>query len=477
MKNPFRRLKSYYQSGSTDNAFRLDGAVPLSRAIPFGIQHVLSMFVANVAPVLICMSLVQADAAVTTNAIQSAVFMAAVATTIQLFPIGPIGGRLPIVCGTSFTFLGVVAMVGSSYGLGTMFLSIVIGGLIIGILGLFASKWRRFIKPIVSAVVVLGLGLSLLKVGINDFLSLSTPGIVDNGVYQFGIAWPYLLVAFITLLTGILWQVFVKGVWKNVSILVGLAVGYIVALCFTGYNHMVDFSALTFSSVTDFINVPRPFFTLFPVQWSDFKIGAILVVLLIYVVSTTEGIGSISSLTSSGLGREPTDREISGGTAASGFASAFAGFFGAMPLSPYAQNVGIVNQTKVVNRFVIFMSAIVLFLASLFPPISRFLQTIPQAVLGGTMLMLFSSIVLIGMQMIASIGFTKKNVLIASLSVGLGYGLTLVPSFTAGTYEVDFVNYLMLVLQNPVANMFIISLLLSYIIPDSFNNEDKPKEA
>lgn len=476
MRNPFRAFKEFYRDRDVSNVFRLDGAVPIAKAIPFGVQHVLSMFVANIAPILICFAMIGADARVSGNAIRSAIFMAAIGTTIQLFPIWRIGSRLPIVIGVSFTFLGVLGLVGQTYGLGTMFLSIIIGGVIIAILGLFADKWRKFIKPIVSAIVVLGIGLSLISVGIKDFLSLDAPNVVSaSGVYQFDYAWPFLIVSFITLITGILWQIFVKGVWRNVSILVGLVVGYLVALCFSSLRPMVDFSALRVDSFTDIIDVPRPFFTLINVSWQDFRIGAILTVLLIYVVATTEGIGDISSLTAAGLNREPTGREISGAIAADGINSALAGFFGTMPLTTFSQNVGIVGQTKVVNRFVIFQGALLLFIASFFPIVSNFLLTIPQAVLGGTMLMLFASIVVIGMQMVSKIGFTRKNIMVLCLAIGLGYGLTLVPSFTAGTFDVDFVNYLMLILQNPVANMFLLALIFSYVIPDRINEDDTPK--
>ena len=472
MKNPIKAFKEFYSGADVSNVFRLDGAVPLGGAIPFGVQHVLSMFMANVAPILICCGIIGADEALTTNAIQSAIFMAAIGTTLQLFPIWRIGGRLPIVVGVSFTFLGVLSMIGAKYGPGTMFLSVGIGGIIIGILGLFAHKWRRFIKPIVSALVVLGIGLSLIPVGIGDFLSTGVAGVISEGTYHFDVAWPYLLVAFVTLVSGILWQIFVRGVFRNFSILVGLVVGYVTALCLTPAFGMVDYSGMVFQSVTDFINVPRPFFLFVQIQPSDFKISAILAVLLIYVVATTEGIGDVCSLTEAGLGRDPTDKEISGAIAADGFTSALSGFFGAMPLTTFAQNVGIVSQTKVVNRFVIFQGAILLFLASFFPPISRFLQTIPSAVLGGMMLMLFASITVLGMQMIAKNGFGKKNVLIVSLSIGLGYGLTLVPELTGGVYENEIVGFIMLIISNPVANMFLISLILSYAIPDSFDRDD-----
>ena len=474
MKNPFGSFRSFYASKDVDNLYRLDGAVPMAKGFPFGVQHTLAMFVGNIAPILICYALIGANDAVTNNGLRSAIFIAALGTLIQLFPIWRIGSRLPIVSGTSFTFLGVLTLVGSRYGFGTMFVSVIVGGLLIGILGLFADKWSKFIKPIVSATVVLGLGLSLLSVGIKDFLSTDL-AIVD-GIYRFDIAWPYLIVAVITLFTGIAWQIFVKGVWKNLSILVGVVVGYVVALCFIPVNNMVDFSKFTFNSFTDFIDVPRPFFTLTSVDWSSFNIGAILTVFLIYVVMTTEVIGGISSLSASSLGREATKQEIRGGISSMGFVSALAGFFGSMPLTVYSQNVGITGQTKVVNRFAMLSVPIILFLASLFPPFTTFLMTIPAPVLGGTTLMLFASIAIIGMQMISGLGFTKKNIMILSLALGFGYAVTLVPAFTDESYVEGGWKYVMLILQNPVANMFIISLLLSYIIPDSINNDEKKKD-
>jgi len=457
--------------------FRLDGAVPIGKSIPFGIQHVLAMFVANIAPILICFAACNASDVATSNGIRSAILMASLGTIIQLLPIWRVGSKLPIFVGCSFTFLGVLTVIGSNYGLGTMFVSIIIGGLLLGILGLFADKWTKVIKPIVSAIVVLALGLSLLSVGINDFLSISdrSLGLVNaEGVYQFDIAWPYLIVAFVTLITCLLWQIFVKGVWKNVSILAGLVVGYIVSLCFIPYNNMVDFSAFCFSRVTDFIDVPRPYFTVVEASWSDFNIGAILTVMLIYVVNVTENLGGVSSLTSSALDRDSTGKEISGCISGVGFASAFAGFFGSMPLAVYSQNVGIVSQSKVTNRFAILTGPILLFIISFFPPITSLLMTIPKAVLGGIMLMLFASIAIIGMQMIAKLGFGKKNIIILSISIGLGYGITLVESFTSATFDAEILNDLMIILKNPVANMFLLSFLLSYLIPDSIDHEDHP---
>ena len=475
MKKIRETWKTFWGGRSSDNLFRLDGAVPIYRAIPFGLQHVLSMFISNILPILLLFLVVSAsrtvDPKVISNGIRSAIFFAALGTTIQLYPLGPVGSRLPAFTGVSFTYLGVLSVIGAQYGLSTMFLAVIIGGGVMGILGLFAKYWVRFIRPIVSATVVFALGLSLFLVGTKAFISYDVPGIVMDGVYQFDVAWPYLIVAFLSLITCLVWQVLVKGVWKNLSILAGLIVGYIAALCFTPYNGMVQFASLEIKAVTDVVDVPRPIFTLLPFSWGDFNIGAILTVILFYLISGAECIGSITYLTSTGLDREASHKELSGSMSAIGFASSLAGCFGGMPIAVYSQNVGIVGQTKVVNRFALFSGAVILFFLSFFPILSNFLLTIPDCVLGGCTMMLFASIAIVGMQMISQNGWTRKNITIVAISLGLGYGITLIPEFTAGTYDLDFVNYLMLIFKNPVANMFVISLILSYALPESLNQE------
>jgi uracil-xanthine permease len=486
MKKLWKRLSDYFHGAKDENLFRLDGAVPFNKAIPFGFQHVLAMFVANIAPLFIVLYTVsnkggQLSNEVIENAIRSAIFVAAIGTTVQLFPIWRIGSKLPIVVGLSFTFVGVLSLIAKIYGFPTMFVSVIIGGLFIGILGLFAKYWRRFIKPIVAACVVLGIGLSLLIVGIDEFIATNS-GTIINGVYSFEKGWPFLVVAASALISSLLFYIFMPGVWKNINILAGLIVAYLVALCFQGSSYaMIDFSGMigeNASHVTDWINVPRPIFTLMSFSWGDFNIGAILSVCLIYLVATTEGIGDLSSLANAGLGRDPTDQEISGGLSCDGFTSAIAGCFGALPLTTFTQNVGIVGQTKVVNRFTILQGTLLLFAASLFPMVSRFLMTIPEAVLGGCMVNLFASIVVIGMQMVAKSGMNQKNITITSLALGLGYGITLVPAFTANTYtgSLEWLNYLMLIIQNPVANMFVISLILSYVLPERMNGPKNPEQ-
>ena len=241
-------------------------------------------------------------------------------------------------------------------------------------------------------------------------------------------------------------------------------------------NNMVDFSIFHFNSVTDFIDVPKPIFLLIPFTGECFNIGAIVSVFIIYMVASTECIGDVCSLTKAGLNREATEQEISGAVAADGFISALGGAFGSFPLTTFAQNVGIVSQTKVVNRFSILMGALLLFAASFFPPISTLLQTIPSCVVGGCTLILFTSILLIGMQMVSECGFGRRNVLIMGISIGLGYGITFVPEVTNVARDGSFLDSLKIVIQNPVPNMFFLSLLFSYILPKSLDEEKTPSE-
>lgn len=485
MSGPLQRLEAFWRERSLENSFRLDGAVPLRHALAYGVQHVLAMFVSNVAGILILFAAISAklgssvDPNILNNALRSAIFMAGLGTLVQAYPLGgKIGTRLPIVMGTSFTYIGVLTMIGATYGLGTMFISVMIAGLAVFVLGFFAHKWSRFIKPVVCALVVIALGLSLFPIGVKDFIGVNQSGVIVDGVFQFSTAWPYILVAFITMVTTILWQIFTKGIHRNLSILMGLVVGFACACCFIPYNQMVDFSAFHFQTVSDFIDVPRPIFTLVPLSWGDFNIAAIAIVFLIYIVSIAENTGALSTLTSAIYGRDPEGKEIRGLVTCTALSGAFCGFFGTIPNSVYAQNASIASQTKIINRFCMFATACILLAASFFTPIATLLRCIPACVLAGTMMSLFGSIAVVGMQMLGRAGFNKKNILIASIALCLGYGLTLVTEFTgsAGSYTKGTLNYLVVVLSNPVANVFVFSFILSYVIPESFNNPDTPEE-
>ncbi len=430
-----------------DNIYQLDGRVPVHRAIPFGLQHILAMFVANIAPILIVSGACGLTVQDTARLIQTAMIIAGIGTLIQLFPIWRVGSRLPVVMGISFTFVSVFCYVGPRYGYSAVIGAIIIGGIVEGLLGFFAKYWRRIITPLVAACVVTAIGFSLLSVGANSFAG-------GVGSADFG-SWQNWVLGGVTLLACILFNLFAKGHIKQLSVLFGLAVGYILALCMG----KVDFSALQDVSIVSFPKI-------FPVK-PTFNLSAIISVTMIFLVSATETIGDTSALTSSVLKREATDREISGSLACDGIVSSLSACFGCLPITSFSQNIGLVAMTKVVNRFTIATGAIIMILAGIFPAVGAVLATLPEAVLGGCTIMMFGTIVVSGLQMLSDCGFSQRNITVAALSLAIGLGFTQVPDMFA--IFPDLVRTIFA--ENCVAVVFLVSILLDLVMPKEKNTE------
>ncbi len=451
MKQLFKKKEA--SKASMDNIYKLDGRVPLARAIPYGLQHILAMFVANIAPVLIVASACGLTAQDTARLIQTAMIVAGIGSLIQMFPIWRIGSRLPVVMGISFTFVSVFCYVGPKYGYGAVIGAIIIGGLIEGLLGLFAKYWRRIISPLVAACVVTAIGFSLLSVGANSFAG-------GQGSTDFG-AWQNWLLGGVTLLVCILFNLFAKGHIKQLSVLVGLIVGYLLALCLG----KVDFSALTDISV---VSLPK----ILPYK-PVFNLDAIISVVMIFLVSATETIGDTSALAGAVLKREPTDREISGSLACDGLVSSLSACFGCMPITSFSQNIGLIAMTKVVNRFTIATGAVIMIIAGIFPAVGAVLATLPDAVLGGCTIMMFGTIVISGLQMIADCGFSQRNITVAALSLSIGLGFTQAPDMF--NLFPDIVRTVFG--ENCVAVVFLVSILLDLVIPKEKKAEPEATDA
>lgn len=440
--------------GSTEAALRqLDGKISLWTGIPFGIQHVLAMFVANLAPIAIVVAAAQLTAEQSAWIISSALLVAGLGTCLQLYPLWRIGGRLPIVTGISFTYVAAATLVASDpkLGYGAVIGAVIVGGFVELLLGLTAQYWKPFINPIVSAVVVTTIGFSLLSVGATSFGG-------GSGAKDFG-SWQNLTVATITLVACLAFQVLTRGIAKQLSVLFGLVVGYIIALIFTLSGiapHMVDFSNFQGLSIVSLPHIAP--LTPFGIK---FDVNAIVSFTLLYVVSSVEVLGNTSSLTQVGFNREPTDRETAGAIAGDGFISSVAGFFGALPLTSFAQNVGLVAITRVVNRKVILTGGLILILASFFPCLAAVFNSLPQAVLGGCTIMMFGSIVLAGIQMIAKAGFTQRNITIVTLALTIGIGFTQ----AQGIFQY-FPALFQSVFSNAIAIAFVVALILSWVLPD-----------
>lgn len=426
---------------SMDNIYTLDGKVPIVKSIPFGLQHVLAMFVANIAPIMIVAGTCSLSTQEMASLIQTAMIMAGIGTLVQLFTVWKLGARLPIVMGISFTFVSVFCYVGPQWGYEAIIGAVIVGGIIEGLLGLFAKFWRKIIAPIVSACVVTAIGFSLLSVGANSFAG-------GAGSADFGSAQNWIL-GTITLVCCILFNIFAKGHLKQLSVLFGLVVGYIVAICMG----KVDFSALEGVAV---VSLPK----LMPYK-PVFDLSAIVSVTMIFLVSATETIGDTSAMTNTTLGREATEKEISGSLACDGLISSLSACFGCMPITSFSQNVGLLAMTKVINRFCLATGAGILILAGIFPAFGAVLATLPEAVLGGCTIMMFGNIVISGLQMIGACGFSQRNITIAALSLSIGLGFTQVPEIF--NIFPDIVRTIFA--ENCVAVVFLTAIIMNLIMP------------
>ena len=436
-----------------EELFKLDGDVPLVRAVPYGVQHILAMFVANLAPIVIVAGVAGLGAEQTGTLIQSAMLIAGIGTLIQLFPLWRIGSGLPIVMGISFTFVTVLCGVVATYGYSTAIGAIMVGGVIEGVLGLFAKYWRRIISPIVAAVVVTSIGFSLLGVGAESFGG-------GSGAEDFA-SFENLLLGTVSLVACLVFQVMATGKTKQLSVLFGLVIGYAVAVLMG----RVDFGG--FADLQLFALPQLMPFT------PEFNVGAIVSVTLIFLVSATETIGDTSALALVGLNRDVRERELSGSIACDGFVSTLSACFGCLPITSFSQNVGLVAMTKVVNRRAIATGAVIMVLAAFLPVISVVFSSLPEAVLGGCTIMMFGNIIVSGFQMIARAGFTQRNITIAALSLAVGIGFTQASALFAvfpGIVQSVFA-------QNCVAVVFLVAVVANLVLPRDAEAGDAPDAA
>ena len=409
--------------------YDLNGRIPLKQAIPMGLQHVLAMFVGNLTPILIISGAcgIAAGSELQVILLQNAMLIAGLVTLVQLYSIGPCGGNVPIIMGTSSGFIGVCNSVAGVLGGGVLSYGAIMGATIVGgvfeaVLGFMIKPLRRFFPSVVTGTVVLSIGLSLIGVGVGSFgggSSAKDYGSLEN-----------LFLGVLVLAVIIVLKHCTKGITSSAAILFGIIVGYIAAFIM---GFVLDTTAVTADGVeytkawvlnwdkvanAAWFEIPK----LMPVD-IVFDIRAIIPVCIMFIVTAVETVGDISGVMEGGLGREATDKELSGGVVCDGLGSSFAALFGVLPNTSFSQNVGLVTMTKVVNRFALSIGAIFLIICGLFPKVGALISIMPQSVLGGAAVMMFSSIVVSGIQLITKYPLDTRNITIVSVSLGLGYGL------------------------------------------------------
>ena len=408
------------------------GKMPLKQAIPLGLQHVLAMFVGNLTPLLIIcgacgISGSEEFAHLQVSLLQNAMFVAGVVTLVQLYAIGPIGGKVPIIMGTSSGFFGVFKSVADTMGggvatYGAIMGASIIGGLFEGVLGAFIKPLRKFFPSVVTGTVVLSIGLSLISVGVNSFGG-------GSSAKDFGSA-ENLLLALFVLIVILMVKHWTKGLASNSAILIGIIAGYaaavIMGLLLPNSGITADGAEYTKAWVLNWnkvaeaswISIPE-FLPVRPV----FDVRAIAPIIIMFIVTAVETVGDISGVIEGGMDREATDKELSGGVICDGIGSSFAALFGILPNTSFSQNVGLVTMTKIVNRTALASGAVFLILCGLIPKLGAIISIMPQAVLGGAAGMMFSSIVVSGIQLITKEHMTPRNLTIVSVALGVGYGM------------------------------------------------------
>ena len=421
-------------------AYSFEGAMPLGQAIPLGLQHVLAMFVGNITPLLIiggaCGIMGGTDFVnLQISLLQNAMIIAGIVTLIQLYGIGPCGGKVPIIMGTSSGFIGVFSSVVATMGSGVMAYGAImgasiIGGIFEGVLGFFLKPLRRFFPSVVTGTVVLSIGLSLIAVGINSFgggFKTKDFGSMEN--LGLGL---FVLIVILCFKHG------TKGFFSSSSILFGIIAGYIAAFIM---GMVLPTTSVTAKGVTftkswvlnwdkvanaGWFAVPE----FMPVD-IIFDMRAIIPVCIMFIVTAVETVGDISGVMEGGLEREATDKELAGGVICDGLGSSFAALFGVLPNTSFSQNVGLVAMTKVVNRFALATGAVFLILCGLIPKLGALVSIMPQSVLGGAAVMMFSSIVVSGIQLITKEKLTPRNLTIVAVALGVGYGMGANPGILA----------------------------------------------
>lgn len=474
------------KSAQPGTPYTFYGSLPLKQAIPLGLQHVLAMFVGNLTPLIIIMGAcgMTADAGfgdVRTALLQNAMLVAGLVTLVQMFAIGPCGGKVPIVMGTSSGFLGVFQSVAATMGTGVLSYGAilgasVIGGIFEGVLGFFLKPLRRFFPPVVTGCVVMSIGLSLISVGINYLCGGNSATTPDYGsATNIGLG---LLVLVVILVL----KHFTKpgGMLSTSSILIGILVGYVAAIILTltlpntGVN--ADGETFTYAWVVNFEQVKNAAWFAIPSfvgfgKLSDihlvFNMQAILPICIMFIVTAVETVGDISACIEGGMDREATDTELSGGVICDGLGSTFGAILGVLPNTSFSQNVGLVTMTKVVNRMALTCGAVFLILCGLCPKIGACVSIMPQPVLGGAAVMMFASILVSGIQLVTREPITAREITIISVALGLGYGLG---STTGATGQLPY--YIQLIFGGSgIVPAAFAAILLNVLIPKEKENK------
>nr|WP_296265182.1 nucleobase:cation symporter-2 family protein [uncultured Merdimonas sp.] len=428
------------------SVFDLNGVPAFGQALPLAMQHVVAMIVGCVTPSIIVAGVAGINEQDRVILIQAALFCSAISTLLQLFPFikfgnFQLGSALPVILGISFAYVPSMQAIAGTYDIATILGAQVVGGVVAIIVGFCIRKIRILFPPLVTGTVVFTIGLSLYPTAVNYMAG-------GTSSENYG-SWQNWLVAFVTLavVTGL--NHFAKGFLKLASILIGIVAGYILAIPFG----LVDLSGVQSAGL---FQLPQPMhFSI------NFEPSACVAIGLLFAINSIQAIGDFSATTSGSMNRMPDNKELQGGIIMYGISNILCAFFGGLPTATYSQNVGIVTTTKVINRCVLGLAAIILMIAGFVPKFSGLLTTIPQCVLGGATISVFASIAMTGIKLIFQQEMNFRNTSVVGLSVALGMGIT-----QASESLSTFPEWVTTVFgSSPVVVATLMAILLNVILP------------
>lgn len=467
------------KKGKSESLFVLDSSPSFGKCLPISLQHLLAMIVGNVLPAIVLAGILSGQGNFgpqdRVNLIQASMFIAGIATFIQLIPVAGVGAKLPIIMGVSFAYIPVIISIGGKYGLYAILGAQIFGGIAAFIVGIFIGKIRKYFPPIVSGTVVITIGLSLYNVALNYMAGgknvAGVPGEAFAAPYGH---WRYWIVALVTLAVVLICNMYAKGYLKLAAILVGIIVGYIVALGFDMFGPEILNEAGNVVKMVKFDDLKAAGWFQLPQFVSptkfEFPVDAVATMVVMYIVNAVQAVGDISSTTIGGLDREATDKEISGGIKANGLMSVLGSFIGALPTATYSQNVGIVAMTKVVSLKVFKITAGFILGAAFIPKFGALMLTVPQAVIGGATVSVFAQITMSGMKLITSEELSIRNSTIVGLGIALGMGVSSLSPEAFYTFPAWFQ---MIFVSSPVILATLVVFLLNIILPQKTLAEEQ----
>jgi len=402
-----------------------------------GLQHVLAMYAGAVVVPLIVGGALGLNGTQMAYLIAADLFTCGLATLLQVMGTKYFGSRLPVILGCTFTAVGPIIAIASSSNLATAYGAIIISGLFVVLAAPLYGRLLKFFPTIVTGSVVTIIGLSLIPVAMNNVAG--GEGSADFGQPR------NLLLALITLLVILAVNRLATGFLRSVSVLVGLVVGTVIAY---GMG-MVHFSSVGDAS---WVSIAQPFYFGTP----QFNLTAVLTMIIVNIVSMVESTGVYFAV-GRATEQKVEKKQIVNGLRSEGLAIMLGGVFNAFPYTAFSQNVGLISLTRVKTRNVIFAAGGIMVVLGLLPKLAALTTVVPNAVLGGAMIVMFGSVAASGMSILSEVDLRKDgNLLIAACSIAVGLGSATLPSMFAQLPE--FARMLM---QNGIVSGSLTAIILN----------------